>query len=898
MSPPSSSAGGIGTHDYHQSVLMMSRAVAQQQNQMSQMTFGPGGMSSAHTMSSFYTGGSDPDMTTMGGTSMSSSSALDASGNVRRTSQVQTRYRADFEELEVLGKGGFGQVVMARNRLDGRVYAIKKIRFARMDSPFVQKMLREVTTLSRLHHQNVVRYYHSWIDDADDLDQKAISGSADDDISGLIDSKMDLSDIDGDTTTLGGAEEEDETEADWFGQVSSRPVTKGAFGVLASSDDEDDDEEIDEDSEDDGDDDETHSAPNATGDESDEADDAQDGEGYSDNDDSWGESSAAQQDAADALFGDDDSLVFNPNRDLDPLKRAKEQLERKKAKAAQVASKKAKVRNLRATGSDITQIKPAAAKKKKKQSKVKKAPQGPSKILYIQMEYCTERTLRNVIDEKHDEESMWKLFRQIVEGLNHIHSQGIIHRDLKPSNIFIDAQGEAKIGDFGLAVTSAVNRTTTAPAAPTIISLKESLTIGVGTPFYLAPEQEKVGSHYDHKVDMYSLGVIYFEMFTKFGTGMERVEVLKRVRENPPKLPDSFEKSDPTKAEIVRWLLDHDSSKRPTTSELLQSDLLPARLEEEILKEALRTIATPNTTMYNIMLKKLFSIQPDDHVQFTFDYGIDASTAASAIIRGEVAKKMTKIFQKHGALHFDTPLFLPKPRVLEQTNSVDFLDPAGTLLQTAYDLTMPFARWVAHASVTNMRRYHFGKVYRKNLAGGQPRELHECDFDIVSPPGYKWVNIVEVIKTCAEALNEFGNELGPLTIRLNHYRILDSILQSISANEEIQAKIRRTLAQFWKKAWTETRKELCQIEGLPVKIVDGVLRELVQLSSGREGPLRMKEALIRLSHMFPSNKVMLETVKELKNLNHFAKLFGVVDMVRNSLLSTISGLLTHCTVAV
>ena len=46
---------------------------------------------------------------------------------------------------------------------------------------------------------------------------------------------------------------------------------------------------------------------------------------------------------------------------------------------------------------------------------------------------------------------MWKLFRQITEGLAHIHSQGIIHRDLKPENIFLDANGIPKIGDFGLA---------------------------------------------------------------------------------------------------------------------------------------------------------------------------------------------------------------------------------------------------------------------------------------------------------------------------------------------------------------------------------------------------------------------------------------------------------------
>jgi hypothetical protein len=118
----------------------------------------------------------------------------------------------DFEETEVLGKGGFGQVVKAKNRLDGRFYAIKKIKFARTDSPFVQKLLREVTTLSRLHHQHVVRYYHAWIDDAED-DQEEME-----DIDGEI---SDSEEDDG----LDSEDDDDATESDWFGTSVSRSKT-------------------------------------------------------------------------------------------------------------------------------------------------------------------------------------------------------------------------------------------------------------------------------------------------------------------------------------------------------------------------------------------------------------------------------------------------------------------------------------------------------------------------------------------------------------------------------------------------------------------------------------------------------------------------------------------------
>jgi serine/threonine protein kinase len=68
---------------------------------------------------------------------------------------------SDFEELAKIGKGGFGAVWKVRNKLDGRVYAIKKIQLRKK---FVKKLTLEVKTLSRLDHKNVVRYYNAWIE--------------------------------------------------------------------------------------------------------------------------------------------------------------------------------------------------------------------------------------------------------------------------------------------------------------------------------------------------------------------------------------------------------------------------------------------------------------------------------------------------------------------------------------------------------------------------------------------------------------------------------------------------------------------------------------------------------------------------------------------------------------
>lgn len=82
-----------------------------------------------------------------------------------RRSLAPSRYHAEFDELEHLGSGGFGEVVKARNKLDGKIYAVKKIRLRSGDTD--ARIFREVTTLSRLNHRYIVRYYATWLEDID-----------------------------------------------------------------------------------------------------------------------------------------------------------------------------------------------------------------------------------------------------------------------------------------------------------------------------------------------------------------------------------------------------------------------------------------------------------------------------------------------------------------------------------------------------------------------------------------------------------------------------------------------------------------------------------------------------------------------------------------------------------
>ena len=148
------------------------------------------------------------------------------------------------------------------------------------------------------------------------------------------------------------------------------------------------------------------------------------------------------------------------------------------------------------------------------------------------MELCEARTLdhylkdRNKINGPIDRKQNFSYFNQIVEAIKHCHEVNIIHRDLKPANIFIDKKNQVKIGDFGLAREYEMAQEP--DSAGRIKPKKDSdgfeqslLSAKVGTPFYLSPEQ-KEDKGYDEKVDIFSLGLILFELCSNFKTMHQR----------------------------------------------------------------------------------------------------------------------------------------------------------------------------------------------------------------------------------------------------------------------------------------------------------------------------------------------------------------------------------------
>jgi serine/threonine protein kinase len=123
--------------------------------------------------------------------------------------------------------------------------------------------------------------------------------------------------------------------------------------------------------------------------------------------------------------------------------------------------------------------------------------------IYMVMEWCDGRLLREILsDEKLSQDRAIRIAIGILEALEYIHANGIVHRDLKPENIMVDEKDNIKLIDFGIAGDAAAKRLTYA-----------NFTAALGTPNYISPEQVK-GKRGDGRTDIYSLGIILYEMLT------------------------------------------------------------------------------------------------------------------------------------------------------------------------------------------------------------------------------------------------------------------------------------------------------------------------------------------------------------------------------------------------
>src|SRR5512134_467396 len=128
--------------------------------------------------------------------------------------------------------------------------------------------------------------------------------------------------------------------------------------------------------------------------------------------------------------------------------------------------------------------------------------EGPAGVCFIAMEYVKGTNLKQLLQrpDPFPIGFVVEIIAQVAEALDFAHSRGVVHRDVKPANILITPGNRVKITDFGIARIDSSN-----------LTMEGQL---LGTPNYMAPEQIQ-GREVDHRADIFSLGVVFYEMLTR-----------------------------------------------------------------------------------------------------------------------------------------------------------------------------------------------------------------------------------------------------------------------------------------------------------------------------------------------------------------------------------------------
>lgn len=627
-----------------------------------------------------------------------------------------SRYRSEFEEVEKLGQGGFGQVVKARNKLDNHFYAIKKVKLP-SDPALEQKILREVTIWGRLSHPGIVRYHTSWV-------------------------------------------ETDTTSTD----------VRQALDLLTSS-------------------------TNGTPSRSTSSDDAS--------------TSGSDESLDGSLHGEEFDLGFD-----DFISKGHQ-------------SKSLSMPTIHFGEEDDPSNEPSRAVSRQDTPEASTPPitSSPrqSRTLYMQMEFVSGQTLREQIDDGISEADMWRFLRQILLAMKYYTGFNIIHRDLKPSNILLDNDGNVRIADFGLAVEQASTELLQAVGSSRAQLGDPDLTSDVGTSLYLAPEstgRRKAatdrGNRYTDKIDMYSLGIIIFEMCWPIQTRMERLDVLKAMRRPEIVFPSSWDDSDPKRvrhSKIIKWCLASDPAKRAAPSELLQSSLLPAVVHDEHISDTLALLAKPNSPHINSLLQTLFQTSRD--VKRPEYLAYDAETDDTELNNphaSRIRRRLEAIFSLHGAVEFQTPLLMPASEIYDEKTrkAVRLLSRQGLTVQLPYDAVLPLAKLIARDdSITRLKRWSISPVYREDPMGGQPRSFLAASYDLVSThrtlaAEAECLSVVDEILSATTTEDDIIHVLG-------HYDFTHHLLATLPPNKAAMALRALERYESGTSPWTQVAGEMIKL---------------------------------------------------------------------------------------
>ncbi|KAL4728672.1 Cytoplasmic and mitochondrial histidine tRNA synthetase [Fusarium chlamydosporum] len=250
------------------------------------------------------------------------------------------------------------------------------------------------------------------------------------------------------------------------------------------------------------------------------------------------------------------------------------------------------------------------------------------------------------------------------------------------------------------------------------------------------------------------------------------------------------------------------------------------------------------------------------------------------VIRDHIFNTITQVFKRHGGVTIDTPVFelreILAGKYGEDSKLIyDLADQGGEICSLRYDLTVPFARFLAmNKQIQNIKRYHIAKVYRRDqpaMTKGRMREFYQCDFDIAGTYD-PMLPDAEVIRIITEVFEGLGWN-GGYTIKLNHRKILDGIFQVCGVPEDKIRTISSAVDKLDKLPWADVRKEMTEEKGLDGEVADRI-GEWVVLK-GKQDLLQKLQSTESLA----ANESMKKGMEDLALLFEYLEAFDCLDRV-------------------
>lgn len=257
----------------------------------------------------------------------------------------------------------------------------------------------------------------------------------------------------------------------------------------------------------------------------------------------------------------------------------------------------------------------------------------------------------------------------------------------------------------------------------------------------------------------------------------------------------------------------------------------------------------------------------------TRDYGPEQTA-----VRNDVLGRITEVFKRHGAVCVDTPIFELKEVLTgkygEDSKLIyDLADQGGESLSLRYDLTVPFARYLAMNKISNIKRYQIAKVYRRDnpsVARGRYREFYQCDYDIAGQYD-EMIPEAECVFVAAEVLTAL--DAGKFKVKVNHRMLLDGLFESCGVPADKFRAICSAVDKLDKSPWSEVRNEMVGEKGLPEDVADRI---------GTYVQMKGTDQLVTdlsLDQLLVKSKMACQGLESMKLFFEYIKLFGIDHLV-------------------